>query len=62
MLDNIKNSISCPQGGLAALRVHLAAAAEARRRGDHGAASTHEQDAVIAMRAALAAGRQEVRA
>ncbi|WP_431269780.1 hypothetical protein [Dankookia sp. P2] len=41
----------------AALRVHLALAAEARRRGDYAAAEQHETDAVIALRFAVAAAQ-----
>ena len=47
---------------LAALRTHLALAAEARRRGDHAAADAHENDALLAMRAALARAREGARA
>ncbi len=51
------NTTTAP-GGFAVLRVHLALAAEARRRGDHAAADAHEHDAFLAMRAASAPVRE----
>ena len=38
-----------------ALRLHLTMAAEARRRGDYGAAAIHDTDALLAARAERAA-------
>jgi hypothetical protein len=55
-------AVTTAPGAPAALRPHLALAAEARRRGDHAAAGTHENDALVALRAALAAARTEARA
>ncbi len=52
----------CPPGGLAGVRAHLAAAAEARRRGDHAAADCHETEALQALRAALTPHQREARA
>ena len=40
------------------LRLHLSMAAEARRRGDYGAAAIHETDAILAQRAEQATARR----
>jgi hypothetical protein len=52
--------VTPPSATRPTLRLHLTMAAEARRRGDYGAAAIHETDAILAQRAEQATARRSM--